>query len=187
MSKFDYSLLKSVGNDVVISPNAEFRRPQLVSIGNHVAIDTAYITTAADIGDYVHIGPYVSIIGGPKAHFTMGNFTNLAAGCRVVCVSDKHMGDGLIGPATIPDQYKDELDVGQIVMKSFANVGTNSVILPGVTLAEGTVIGACSLVTKNTEPWTIYTGIPAKPVMVRPREKMLRYAQELGYPAKAGG
>ena len=182
---YDYSLLKSVGNDVVISPNAEIRRPNLVRIGNHVAIDTACITTAAEIGDYVHIGPYVTIIGGAKGHFTMRHFTNLAAGCRIICVSDRHLGDGLIGPATIPEKYKDALLIGPVTLQNFANVGTNAVIMPGVTLAEGTVIGACSLVTKSTEPWTIYTGIPAKPRKSRPREKMLRFAEELGYPLKA--
>ena len=71
MAEFDQSSLKSVGADVVISPNAEIRRPQLVSIGNHVAIDTACITTATEIADYVHIGPYVTVVGGPKARLSM--------------------------------------------------------------------------------------------------------------------
>lgn len=181
MPQFDYSLLKSVGNDVIISPNAEIRRPQLVSIGNHVAIDTACITTAADIKDYVHIGPYVSIIGGAKGLFMMGNFTNLAAGCRVVCVSDRQRGEGITGPASIPEQYKDAVDAAPVVVENFVAVGTNAVIMPGVTLAEGTVIGACTLVTRSTEPWTVYVGIPAKPIKARERATMLRYAAELGY------
>ncbi len=184
MPQYDYSLLKSVGNDVVISAYAEIRRPNLVRIGNHVAIDTAFITTAADIGDYAHIGPYVSIIGGAKGLFTMGRFTNLAAGCRIICVSDRYNGDGLMGSAAVPEKYKDAVDVGPVAMNDFANVGTNVVIMPGVTLAEGSVVGACSLVTISTEPWTIYIGVPAKPLKSRPREKMLRYAEALGYPVK---
>jgi hypothetical protein len=72
MADFDYSSLKSVGTDVVISPNAEIRRPQLVRIGSHVAVDAAYIATAAEIADYAHIGPYVTVIGGPKARLSMG-------------------------------------------------------------------------------------------------------------------
>jgi galactoside O-acetyltransferase len=48
-------------------------------------------------------------------------------------------------------------------------------------LAEGSVIGANSLVTKSTEPWTIYVGSPAKPVKARPKEKMIEYARRLGY------
>jgi dTDP-4-amino-4,6-dideoxy-D-glucose acyltransferase len=182
MPPHDYSAFKLVGDDVRIGPNVEIRRPHLVSIGNHVAIDTgAYITTAAEIEDYVHIGPYVTIIGGEKALLIMRNFTNLASGCRVICGSDRFQGEGLIGPGTLPDEYKDKMIVAPVILENFANVGTNVVIMPGVTLAEGSVVGACSLVTKSTEPWTIYTGIPAKPRKSRPREKMIRYAKELGY------
>ena len=68
-----------------------------------------------------------------------------------------------------------------MTFEKFANIGTNAVILPGVKLAEGTVVGACSLVTRNTEPWTVYHGIPAKPVKERRRDKMLAMARELGY------
>jgi dTDP-4-amino-4,6-dideoxy-D-glucose acyltransferase len=181
MSTFDQSLLAAVGMDVVISPNAEIRRPHLVRIGNHVAIDTAVITTPAEIGDYAHIGPYVSIIGGEKGKFIMGNFSNIAAGSRVVCVSDRQQGEGLTGPATIPDAYKDKVHAAAVVVQDFAAVGTNAVIMPGVTIGEGCVIGACSLVTRSTEPWTVYIGIPAQPRKTRPREQMLRYAAELGY------
>ncbi|HEY5306105.1 MAG TPA: DapH/DapD/GlmU-related protein [Pseudolabrys sp.] len=171
-----------IGTDVVIGPNVAIRRPQLVSIGSHVAIDNgAYITTAAEIEDYVHIGPYVTVVGGARAFFKMGNFTNLAAGCRVICGSDRFQGEGLIGPASLPEDYKDTMKLAPVVLENFANVGTNAVIMPGVTLAEGSVIGACSLVTKSTEPWTIYAGTPAKPLKQRPREKMIRYAAALGY------
>ena len=37
------------------------------------------------------------------------------------------------------------------------------------------------LVTEDTEPWTIYVGVPARPVKTRPRAKMLEYARRLGY------
>jgi len=182
MPQFDHSLLKSVGTDVVFGANVEIRRPHLVTIGDHVAIDTGtYITTCAQIGDYVHIGPYVTVIGGERARLVMGHFTNFAAGCRVICGSDRFNGHGLIGPATLPAGYKDAMKTEPIVLENFANVGANVVIMPGVTLAEGTAIGACSLVTKSTEPWTIYTGIPAKPLKPRPRDTMIRYAAELGY------
>src|SRR3978361_754140 len=100
MQQYDYSLLKSFGRDVLISANVDIRRPHLVSVGNHVAIDTgAYITVAADIADYVHIGPQVTIIGGEIGHLVMGNFCNFAAGARIVCVSDQYRGEGLAGPS----------------------------------------------------------------------------------------
>lgn len=177
-----HSEFAKVGHDVRIGQNVEIRRPHLVRIGNHVAIDSgSYITTAAEIGDYVHIGPLVTVIGGEHANLIMRNFTNLAAGCRVICGSDQFMGDGLIGPASLPARYKDTMKLAPVILENFANVGTNAVIMPGVTLAEGSVIGACSLVTKSTEPWTVYLGVPARPIKTRPSERMLQFAKELGY------
>jgi dTDP-4-amino-4,6-dideoxy-D-glucose acyltransferase len=176
-----YKLLKSVGEDVFISPFVEIRRPHLCSVGSHVAIDSGvYITTAAEIGDYVHISPYVTVIGGAKSKLIVSNFTTIAAGSRIICGSDKFLGEGFTS-VTVPDQYRDDVELTTIVLEKFCGIGTNVVVMPGVTLREGSVIGACSLVTKDTEPWTIYVGIPAKPIKLRKKEKMLEFAKKLGY------
>jgi galactoside O-acetyltransferase len=153
----------------------------LVTIGSHVAIDYGvYLTVPAELGDYIHIAPYVTIIGGEKGLLKMGHFTTIAAGSRLVSASDDHLGEGFVGP-TIPDKYRDKVTIAPITFENFAGVGTNVVILPGVTLGEGSVVGACALVNKSTEPWTIYVGIPAKPVKARRKDKMLAMARELGY------
>lgn len=179
--QYDKSLLKSVGNDVFISSNVEIRRPHLVSVGSHTAMDTGlYLTTAAEIGDYIHIAPYITIIGGAQSKLVMGHFSTVAAGSRIICGSDEHKGEGLVGP-TIPEKYKDKLKITTVIFGRFANIGTNVVVMPGVTLGEGCVVGACSLVTKNTDPWGIYLGVPAKKVGERRRDIMLDYAKELGY------
>jgi len=180
--KFNYLLLKKCGLDVVISENVEVIRPQLVEIGNHVAIDSGfYCTTALSTGDYIHIAPQVVIIGGKNASLKMGNFTNISVGGRIICGSDEFLGEGLITAPGIPNQFRDNLIIEPIIFEDFANVGANVTICPGVTLAKGSVIGACSLVTKNTEPWTIYTGIPAKPLKIRRKDKIIQYAKEMGY------
>lgn len=178
---FNYSLLAKFGKDVIIDHNAIIKRPHLAKIGNHVSIDHGfYCTTKLEIGDYIHIAPYVTVIGGEKGFFKTGNFTSIAAGCRIICVSDSHLGEGLIGPL-IPNIYRDRLIAAPVIFETFAAIATNVVILPGVTLGEGSVIGACSLVTKSTKPWTVYYGIPAKAVKSRPKEKMIRFASQLGY------
>ena len=41
-------------------------------------------------------------------------------------------------------------------------IGTNATILPGVTIGEGCVIAAGSVVTADTKPDTLYAGVPAK-------------------------
>lgn len=180
--QYNKALLNLVGENVFISANVEIRRPHLVSIGNNVAIDTGlYLTTRAEMGDYIHIGPYVVIIGGEKGCLKMGNFTNLAAGSKVICVSDEYLGKGIITSPGLPAKYRDQVKAKPVIFENFVNVGVNAVIFSGVTLAEGCVVGACSLVVKDTEPWTIYAGVPAKPIKKRPKEIMLRYAKELGY------
>lgn len=51
---------------------------------------------------------------------------------------------------------------GEIVLKKGCSVGLGSIILPGVTIGEGAMIGAGSVVTKDIPPWTIAVGNPAK-------------------------
>lgn len=178
---FDNSKLKACGEDVWISPSVEIKRPHLVTVGSHVAIDSGfYLTTGAEIGDYIHIGPYVSVIGGATGLLRVGHFCTIAAGSRLICGSDEFKGAGLVG-STIPKEFADNLIIEPIILERFASLCTNVVVMPGVTIAEGCVIGAGSVVTKSTDPWTIYTGSPAKPLQIRPREKMLEYAKRMGY------
>jgi len=180
MDQYDYSKLKSCGENVFISGNVEIRRPHLITIGSHIAIDTGfYCTVGAQLGDYIHIGPYTTIIGGAEGFLTMGHFTTIAAGSRLICVSDEHLGAGLVGP-TIPDGFKDNLIKKPIFIERFASIGTNCIVYPGVTLAEGSVLGAGSLLNRNTEPWTIYVGMPARAVKHR-SQLMKEKAKALGY------
>jgi acetyltransferase-like isoleucine patch superfamily enzyme len=48
-----------------------------------------------------------------------------------------------------------------IVIQSKVWIGFNVTILKGVTIGEGAVVGACSVVTKDVEPWTVVSGNPA--------------------------
>ena len=55
----------------------------------------------------------------------------------------------------------------KISIESGVWIGSGAVILPGITLGEGSVVGANSVVTKNTEPYSINVGIPAKLIRYR--------------------
>lgn len=178
--KYNLANLAACGEDVFVSANVEVRRPHLVRLGSHIAIDTGfYCTTALMLGDYIHIGPYVTVIGGAPAMLRMAGFNTVGAGSRLLCASDEFLGAGLVGMA--PAELRDVVHVEPIVLEAFASVGTNVVIHPGVTLAEGSVVGSCSLVTKSTEPWTIYKGVPARPWKERPATVMIEAAKRLGY------
>lgn len=43
-----------------------------------------------------------------------------------------------------------------------AFVGARAFVLPGVTIGEGAIIGACSVVTANVEPFTVNAGNPCR-------------------------
>lgn len=82
---FNLENINSYGIDIFISPNVEIKRPHLVNIGNHIAIDSGfYCTTQLEIADYVHIGPQVTVIGGATGILKIGNFTSISAGCRLI-------------------------------------------------------------------------------------------------------
>ena len=59
------------------------------------------------------------------------------------------------------------------VIKKGARIGANTTILPGIVLAEDSLIAAGSVVTKNTEPKKIYLGSPAKYFGEVPEEQLL--------------
>lgn len=178
--KYDLTRLAACGQDVFISANVEIRRPHLVRVGSHVAVDSGfYCTTGAVLGDYIHVGPSVTVIGGAPALLRMAGFNTVGAGSRILCASDEFLGAGLAGIA--PAQFRDIVHLEPVIFEAFASLGTNVVVHPGVTLAEGSVVGSCALVTKSTEPWTIYHGIPARPWKERPRTRMIEAARALGY------
>ena len=182
--RFDTAVLKVVGEDVWISNTVSIRRPHLVSIGTHVAIDEFFVgTTALELGDYIHISTHVSVIGGEKGLLKMGHFTNIATKGTIICASDSFLGDGLITAPHIPDEYRDTIIAKPIIFENFVNIGANVTIFPGVTLPEGVVIGACSLVrpSDTLEPWTVYAGNPLRAIKKRPMERMKAYAAALGY------
>ena len=168
------------GIDFYIDQDVVIKQKDTAIFGNHVAIDKGfYCTTQIDVGDYVHISPYCTVIGGVDAAFKMGHFSGLSAGARVICCGDNFTSGHLMNPQ-VPLKYR-KIDNRPVLMLPFSCVGTNSVIMPGVVLAEGSVVGANSIVTKSTEPWTVYVGNPAKPVRLRDNNRALNYAKELGY------
>jgi galactoside O-acetyltransferase len=174
-----YSLgLARAGKDVLIWPLAKIVNPECVTIGDSVIIDDyVFIMGGKEtlIGSFVHIASFTSVTGGGK--FVMGDFSGLSGGVRVYTGNEDYSGACLTNPA-VPYPYR-------IPIRSFVHigrhalVGANAVILPGVTLGEGAVVGANSLVTKDCDPWTVYIGTPAKAIKSRPKEKILELEARL--------
>lgn len=157
----------------------EIKQPY--TIGDHTAIDKGfYCTTQLKIGSYVHISPYVTIIGGKDAYFECKGFNNIMAGARIICGSDRFDDSGLFG-AMIPKHLKGKQIIKPVVMEEFSNIGTNAIVLPGSTLRKGVLLAAGSLLIGDTEEWGVYKGNPAVLVKKIDKTKILENAKELGY------
>jgi acetyltransferase-like isoleucine patch superfamily enzyme len=149
------------GENVFIDDFAKFKNPGFVIIGNNVAIDQGfYATTALNIGDYVHISPYVTVIGGKSSSFTAKGFNNIMTGARIICGSDRFDESGLFG-AMIPKKYKGRQIIEPVVMEELSNIGTNAVVMPGSILRRGVLLTVGSVLFGDTEEWGIYKGNPA--------------------------
>ena len=74
---------------------------------------------------------------------------------------------------TVPSEYTDVTYVDAFLGKPVI-VGSGSVILPGVTLEEGSAVGALSLVAKRCESFGIYSSNPALRIKARRRDLVQR-------------
>jgi len=171
----------NIGTDVIIDSFVKIKRPELVQIGNRVAIDWGfYCTTALEIGDYVHISPYVTCIGGKEGKLIVKGFNNIMAGARIICTSDRFDDSGLFG-ALIPNELRGKLIVGTVIIEEFSNVGTNAIVLPNARLRKGVLLTAGSLLMGDTEEWGVYKGNPAVLVKKINGKKIIENAVKLGY------
>ena len=84
---------------------------------------------------------------------------HLTGGCRLLChqrdLRNYRKGDDA---AKLPYRLG-EIHVGKGVM-----VGMETLSMPGVTIGDGAIVGAYSLVTKDIPAWTVATGRPARVV-----------------------
>jgi acetyltransferase-like isoleucine patch superfamily enzyme len=162
---------KHVGRNVKVSRLASIHRPEEISVGDNSRIDDfCAISGKVTIGRNVHIAVHCSIVAS-EDELTMGDFSGLAFGCRLFTSSDDYSGRSLTNP-TIPRQYK-SIQNGAILLGKHVIIGTNSVVFPGVEIAEGCSIGAMTLVTKSTLPWGIYAGNPARRIKERRKDLLI--------------
>ena len=159
---------KSLGKNVLISRKCSIYSPQTISIGSNVRIDDFCILSGnITIGNYCRIAAYCALYGSHG--IVMEDYSGMAMKCTVLSASDDYSGDFLIGPI-----YPDELTNvrgGTVTFKHYSQLGAGCLVFPGVTLNEGAVAGAMTLVNRSLEAWTINTGIPV--CKTRPRKKGL--------------
>lgn len=173
-------MLKIIGEDVYMDSDIVIKQDNTIE-GSHVAIDKGfYCTTNISIGNYVHIGPYVTIIGGKESNFVAKGFNNIMAGARIVCGSDRFDDTGLFG-AMIPKEFKGTQIIKPVIMEEFSNIGTNAMVMAGSRLRKGVLLTAGSLLIGDTEEWGVYKGNPAILVKKIDGTKIIEMAKKLGY------
>jgi acetyltransferase-like isoleucine patch superfamily enzyme len=90
---------------------------------------------------------------------TLEDSVSIAGGTRLLC-HQRDFSDYFVGS----DYMKLDYTIKPIVLKKGCLIGMESFVLPGVTVGEGAIVGAGSLVTKDIPASTIATGRPAKVV-----------------------
>lgn len=166
---------QSLGKNVRISDKASIYEADNIEIGDNSRIDDfCVISGKVTMGRNVHIAVFCNVAGGNEG-VTFEDFSGLAYGCHVFSQSDDYTGATLTNP-TVPGRYKRETRKA-VRIGRHCIVGTNSLILPGVILGEGCAVGAMSMVTKSTEPWSVYFGIPAKKLKNR-KQNLLKLERD---------
>jgi acetyltransferase-like isoleucine patch superfamily enzyme len=134
LSKFINMYGCTVGDDVKIGAFVEIQKN--ASIGNNCKISShSFICEGVTIEDAVFIGHSVTFINDmyPRATATGGQL-----------------------------QTEADWKVDKTVVKKGASIGSGCTILANVTIGEGAIIGAGSVVTKDVPPNAIVAGNPAK-------------------------
>lgn len=99
---------------------------------------------------------YINGVGGIE----IGNFVLI--GSNVTISSGMHPIDGRDKPV-----FARQSVPKRIVIENDVWIGAGAVIMPGIRLAKGTVVGANSVVTKDTEEYSVVVGAPARKIRTR--------------------
>ena len=118
------------------------------------------------VGKNVFIGDNVKVDSGHADLIILEDHVHVAGGCRLLC-HQRDLSNYCVGDDYAKLGYK----LAPIHLKKGCLIGMESFVFPGVTVGEGAIVGAGSLVTHDIPAWTIATGRPAKVVKQIPERK----------------
>ena len=105
------------------------------------------------MGDMVCIGPNVELYNKDKIQIGSGVVISQDA---YLCTASHDISSSVMALAKAP-----------IVIEDNVWVAAKASVLPGVNIGEGSVVGACAVVAKNTPSWSVIVGNPARVVKKR--------------------
>lgn len=123
-----------------------------INIGRHT-----YIHKNTVIGNNSGVGRGCELNNG----VTIGN--NVMIGPDVLIYTQNHAMDRI----DIPLSHQGLAELAPVTIEDGAWIGARVCILPGVTIGEGAVIGACAVVSKSVPPYSVAVGNPARVVKNR--------------------
>jgi acetyltransferase-like isoleucine patch superfamily enzyme len=173
-----------LGENVLIHSTAVIVDCSGISIGDHVRIDPFCVLSAKriDIGSYVNISIHSALLG--RAQIIFEDFSSTAPGATILSSNDDFLGRSLVG-AVVPEELRGARH-GDVTIRRHGIVGTGSVVLPGVTIGEGSTVGALSFVNRSLESWGVYGGVPARRIRDRAKnlialeDQLIRQARKPG-------
>jgi len=170
---------KAIGKNVRIAKNNTIIGVENIIIGDNVRIDGYCAIIAVgdgwlNIGSYIHIGGWCYLSAGDG--IMMEDFSGLSQGVRIYSRTDDYSGKYLTNP-TVPQRYTGIIR-GTVVLGRHVIIGSGAVILPKVTIGNGSSVGALSLVSKDLDPWGVYVGCPVKRLKGRSK-RLLELEAEL--------
>lgn len=135
----------------------------------------------AKLGRYVHIYPTVKIWA--PWNLIVGNFVGIGDDATIYCMDQIRIGNHAVisqGAHLCAGSHdfntpNFQLTTSPISIGSRVWLCAESFVGPGVSIADGSVIGARAVVAKSiNEPWRVWVGVPARQVGVRDKQRVLQ-------------
>jgi len=148
-----------VKKGTIVSPRASLRRMGgSIELGNYTEIYCGVLLWAYGgtiiIGDHCSVNPYTIIYG--HGDTIIGNHVRIAAHVVIIPANHRIAADAIIA--------HQPLDMVGVKICDDVWIGAGAKILDGTTVETGSVIGAGAVVTKSTEQYGIYAGMPARKI-----------------------
>jgi acetyltransferase-like isoleucine patch superfamily enzyme len=151
------ALMRHCGNGLHVESNATFKHIETIEVGDGVFIGNQANIQGRFDGRCV-IGNRVWI--GPQSYFDARDLVledDVGWGPGAKVLGSQHTGQPLEVPIIATD-----LEIRPVRVEERADIGTNAVLLPGVTIGKGAIVGAGAVVTKSVLPFAVVSGVPAK-------------------------